>query len=157
MAITIQQDATEYSLFKSVNCSTCFGWYFTHHQELITLYLQCLALMTPVLLPVMNVTGRDVQSRSRQVAGSSTGAIKARYCRYSVMSSWWWVKYHPKHVKQLIDLNKLYSIASCCIIISILYDARSIEHKINFPSCPSLISFLNSCAQESVWFSQYSD
>jgi len=27
MAIIIQQDATEYSLFKSVNCSTCFGWY----------------------------------------------------------------------------------------------------------------------------------
>ena len=24
MAIIIQQDATEYSLFKSVNCSTCF-------------------------------------------------------------------------------------------------------------------------------------
>ena len=29
VAIIIQQDATEYSLFKSVNCSTCFGWYFT--------------------------------------------------------------------------------------------------------------------------------
>ena len=27
MAIIIQQDATVYSLFKSVNCSTCFGWY----------------------------------------------------------------------------------------------------------------------------------
>ena len=27
MAIIIQQDATEYSLFKSVNRSTCFGWY----------------------------------------------------------------------------------------------------------------------------------
>ena len=28
MAKIIQQDATEYSLFKSVNCSTCFEWYF---------------------------------------------------------------------------------------------------------------------------------
>ena len=27
MAVIIQQDATEYSLFKSVNCSTFFGWY----------------------------------------------------------------------------------------------------------------------------------
>jgi len=27
MAIIIQQDATIYSLFKPVNCSTCFGWY----------------------------------------------------------------------------------------------------------------------------------
>jgi len=27
MAIIIQQDVTEYSLFKSVSCSTSFGWY----------------------------------------------------------------------------------------------------------------------------------
>jgi len=57
MSIIIQKDATEYSLFKSVNCSTCFGWYFTHLQELITLYLQYLVLMRPVLLPVVYVAG----------------------------------------------------------------------------------------------------
>ena len=68
MAIIIQQNATEYILFKSVNCSTCFGWYFTHHQELITLYLQYLLLMKSVLLPVVNVAGRPDQPRSRQVA-----------------------------------------------------------------------------------------
>jgi len=34
MTIIIQQDTTEYILFTSVNCSSCFGWYFTHHQEL---------------------------------------------------------------------------------------------------------------------------
>ena len=73
MAIIIQQDVTKYSLFKSVNCSTCFGWYFIHHQELMTLYLQYLALMRPLLLPV--------------TTGSSNGLINARYCRYSVMSS----------------------------------------------------------------------
>jgi len=28
------------------------------------------------------------------------------------------VKYHPKHVEQLTDLNKLYSVASCYIIIA---------------------------------------
>jgi len=28
MTKIIQQDATTYSLFISVNCSTCFGWYF---------------------------------------------------------------------------------------------------------------------------------
>jgi len=63
--IIIQQDATEFSLFKSVSCSTCFGRYFTHHQELITLYQQYLALMRLVLLPVMNF---PVQPCSRQVA-----------------------------------------------------------------------------------------
>jgi len=73
LAIIIQQDVTEYSLFKSVNCSTCFGWYFNHHQELMTLYLQYLALMRLLLLPV--------------TTGSSNGLINARYCRYSVMSS----------------------------------------------------------------------
>ena len=29
-----------------------------------------------------------------------------------------WVKYHPKHVELLTDLNKLYSVASCWIIIA---------------------------------------
>jgi len=63
MAIITQKDGTEYSLFKSFTCSTCFGWYFTHHQELITLYLQYLALIRPVLPPVVNA-----QPRLRQVA-----------------------------------------------------------------------------------------
>jgi uncharacterized protein YbdZ (MbtH family) len=49
MAIIIQQVATEYSLFKSVNCSKCFGWHFTHHQQIITLCLQYLAFMRPLL------------------------------------------------------------------------------------------------------------
>ena len=34
-----------------------------------------------------------------------------------------------KHVEQLTDLNQLYSVATYWIIIAILYDARSIEHK----------------------------
>ena len=59
MAIIIQQDATECSLCEYVNWSTCFGWYFTHQQELITLYLQYLALMSPVLVHVVNVVERD--------------------------------------------------------------------------------------------------
>jgi len=68
MEIIIQQDATEYNLFKSVNRSICFGWYFTHHQELITLYLQYLALLRPLLLPVVSVAGRGFQPRSRHEA-----------------------------------------------------------------------------------------
>ena len=30
-------------------------------------------------------------------------------------------KYHPKHVEQLTDINKLYAVASCRIIIAINY------------------------------------
>ena len=48
------------------------------------------------------------------------------------------MKYHQKHVEQLTDLNKLYSVASCWIIIAILYDARSTEHKMYFCSYSSL-------------------
>jgi hypothetical protein len=34
----------------SGNCSTCFGWYFTHHQKRKQLYLQHLVFVTPLLL-----------------------------------------------------------------------------------------------------------
>jgi len=49
----------------------------THHQKLISLYLQYLALLRPLLLPVVNVTF---------TTGSSNGLNNARYCRYSDMS-----------------------------------------------------------------------
>jgi hypothetical protein len=75
VAIIIQQDAAKYSLFKSVNCSTCFGWCFTDHQELITLYLQHLALLRPLLLPVVSVAGweftwRQVAVQALLIAGT---------------------------------------------------------------------------------------
>jgi len=40
-------------------------------------------------------------------------------------------RYHPKHVEQFADINKLYIVASCRIIIDILRDTRTIEHKIH--------------------------
>ena len=108
MAIIMQQDTTEYSLFQSVSCSTP----------------SCPATFTTV---------------------RCAGLINARYCRYSVLSSWWWVKYHPKHVHQLTDWNKLYSVASLSIIIAILYDARSIEHKILVYVCKKALFRRCSC------------
>jgi len=74
MPIVVQQDATIYSLFISVNRSTCFGWYLlpssgapvivstasgisktvnvsggisSLHQELLSFYPQHLALVKP--------------------------------------------------------------------------------------------------------------
>jgi len=38
------------------------GGISTHHQELISLYLQHLALMRLLLLPVVKVAGRDIPS-----------------------------------------------------------------------------------------------
>jgi len=97
MAIIIQQDATENTLFKSVNCSTHFGWYFTYRQELITLYCT-------TTFHERGWTGTG-SSPATFTTGSSTGLINARYCRHSVMSFWWWVKYHPKHVEQFDRLK----------------------------------------------------
>ena len=71
--IYIQQDATLHSLFISGNCSTCFGWYLTHNQERIQLYLQHLVFVRPLLLP------------AAIVAGSSNGLTNTRCCRYSCM------------------------------------------------------------------------
>jgi len=73
------------------------GGIFTHHQELIS------------LLPVVDMARREVpvQPRSRQVA-----VIRAP-------DDGW--KYHPKHVEQFADINKLYIVASCWIIIDTHY------------------------------------
>jgi hypothetical protein len=39
----------------------------------------------------------------------------------------WW-KYHPKHVEQFTDINKLCKVASCWIYIGILLGAHPILH-----------------------------
>jgi len=54
------------------------GGISTHHQELMSLYPQYLALLIPLLLLVVSVTF---------TTGISNGLINARYCRYSDMSS----------------------------------------------------------------------
>jgi len=90
------------------------GGISTHHQELITLYLQYLALMWPVLLPVVNV-----QPRSRQVAVTVTLMPDTVDTMLWAPDNGW--KYHPKHVEQLTDMNKLYTVASCRIIIATNY------------------------------------
>ena len=56
------------------------GGICTHHQ-LISVYLQYLVLLGPLLLPVVRMSGWELLT-----AGSSTGLNNARYCRYSDMS-----------------------------------------------------------------------
>jgi hypothetical protein len=82
-------------------------------------------------------------------AGSSNGVTNTRCCRYSCVHSWWWVevllllaagssngeipdavhtvvctsddgwRYHPKHVEQFPDTNKLCKVAYCWIYIGL--------------------------------------
>ena len=56
VSIIIQQDGIMYSLFISATALHVSDGISTHHQELISLYLQYLALMRPLQLPVVRVT-----------------------------------------------------------------------------------------------------
>jgi len=92
----------------------------TRHQELISLYLQHLALI-PLLPPVVNVTGWEVSSHPVTfTTGSSNGINSARYCRYSDMSSWWWLEIPPETC-WAVCRHKLYIVASCWILIDTYY------------------------------------
>jgi len=105
VAIIVQQDATVYSLFISANCSTLFGWY---------LHPSPGARVT--VSTVSGITERDwmgtavaIQSRSRQVA--VTVSIMPDIVNTVILDlddGW---RYHPKHVEQFADINKLYSVA----------------------------------------------
>jgi hypothetical protein len=77
----------------------------THHQERIQLYLQHLAFVRPLLLPA---------------------AIAAVDTVVHAPDDGW--RYHPKHVQQLPDINKMCNVASCCIYIGILLGAQYILH-----------------------------
>ena len=78
----------------------------THHHELISLYLQYLALLRPILLPVVHVTGW-------YTTGSSNGLSNVRYCRYSDKSSWWWVEIPPETCRAVCRYK--YTVY-CCIL-----------------------------------------
>jgi hypothetical protein len=63
MSIIIERDATIYSLFISVNCSTCFGWY-PHPLSGAHVTVSTASGISRE----GDWTGTPVQSRSQQVA-----------------------------------------------------------------------------------------
>ena len=159
MAIIIQQDATIYSSFISVNCSACFGWYL-HPSSGARIIVSTVSGINETV--TATCPERDWMGTSSHpfTTGSSNGLINTGYCRYNDTSSWWWVeippetcsavvpiqsrsrqvavtvslmpntvdaviwapddgwRYHPKNVEQFTDINKLYIVASCWIIIA---------------------------------------
>ena len=103
--IYIQQDVTLRSLFISGNCSTCFGWYLHPSSGAHTTVSTASGTCQTVLLP----------------AGSSTvwqvpDAVDTVVCAPD--DGW---RYHPKHVEQFPEINKLRNVASCWIYIRILH------------------------------------
>jgi len=99
--IYIQQDATLHSLFISGNCSTCFGWYFHPSSGAHT----------------------TVSTASGICHTVTATAVDTVVCAPD--DGW---KYHPKHVEQFPDINKLCNVASCWIYIGILLEAHCILH-----------------------------
>ena len=81
------------------------------------MYLQHLILVKPFLLP------------AAIAAGSSNGFTDTVVC--APYDGW---RYHPKHVEQFRDRNKLCYVASCWIYIGINYIKVTInEYRIQFP------------------------
>jgi len=81
------------------------GGISTHYLELTSLYLQYLALLGPLLLLVVNMA----VAVTVHVMPDTVGTVI-----WAPDDGW---KYHPKHVEQFTDINKLYIVVSCWIII----------------------------------------
>jgi len=86
------------------------GGISTHHQELKTLYLQYLVLLSPLRYLLWTFT---------------TGSVTVSIMPDTVDTVIWalddvW-RYHPKHVQQFADINKLYIVASWWTIIDTYY------------------------------------
>jgi len=93
VSIIVQQDATIYSSFISANCSTCFGWYLNPSSG--------------AHITVSTVSGiiETVTATCRERDWMGTAVPDEGF------------RYHPKHVERFADINKLYIVAPCSIII----------------------------------------
>jgi hypothetical protein len=95
----------------------------THHQERIQLYLQRLVFVTPLLLSAAIV---EELEQVWVCCGWRTQIPDAVDTVVCARDDGW--KYHPKHVEQFPDINKLCNVASCWIYIRILLGAHPILH-----------------------------
>jgi hypothetical protein len=82
------------------------GGTFTHNQERIQLYLRHLVFVTPLPLPAAIVTAVAVWQ--------IPDAVDTGVCAPD--DGW---RYHPKHVEQFPDKNKVRNVASCWIYLYI--------------------------------------
>jgi hypothetical protein len=144
----IQQDVKLHSLFISGNCSTCFGWYFNPssgaHTTLSiasgiyhTVTAICrfcgrvgtgLSVLWVVYATHSTLKPLPTLPRQRQIAVTVwqiPDAVDTVVCAPDDG-----LKYHPKHVEQFPDINKVCDVASCWIYeyTGILLGARPILH-----------------------------
>jgi hypothetical protein len=134
--IYIQQDATLHILFISGNCYTCFGWYFSSssgaHTTVSTASGICHTVTAICRYRGRVETGLSVVwvayathstlkpvptlPRKRQLAVTVLWQIPDAVDTVVCAPDDGW-KYHPKHVEQFPDMNKLCNIASCWIYL----------------------------------------
>jgi len=106
------------------------GGVSTHHQELISLYLQYLALVRPWL---------DGNCSSHPV-NVSIMPDTVDTVIWAPDDGW---RYHPKQVQQFADINKLFIVASCWIIIATYYAMLGLLNIISYCNCATSFYGLN--------------
>jgi hypothetical protein len=94
--IIIRRDATIYSLFISVNCSTCFGWYLHPSSG------------AHVTVSTASGVSKTVTATFRERDWTGTEFLSDTVI-WAPDDGW---RYHPKHVEQFTVINKLYIVAS---------------------------------------------
>jgi hypothetical protein len=98
------QDAMLHSLFISGNYSTCFGWYF-HPSSGAHTTVSTASGVCHTVTAIYRYRGR---------VGTGLSVLWVAYATHSTVvcapdDGW---KYHPKHVEQFPDINKLCNITS---------------------------------------------
>jgi hypothetical protein len=136
ISVNIQQEATLHNLFISGNCSTCFGWHF-HPSSGANKTVSTPSGICHTVTAICRYRGR---------VGTGLSVLWVAYTTHSTQTgsnSVWQIpdavdtvlcppddgcKYHPKHVEQFPDINKLWNVASCWKYIGILLGAHPILH-----------------------------
>ena len=91
----------------------------THHQERTQLYLQHLVFVTPYCYLPLSRRSWNSSISSMTAAGSNNDVTNTRCCNTVLCAPDDGWRYHPKHVEQFPDINKLCKVASCWIYIGI--------------------------------------
>jgi hypothetical protein len=117
--VILIQDDGKCPKFVSLTPENCFTVIITE-RKLICLKLEMRFTRTLVLC-----------NCSTTAKGRRDGLTSARCCNYSYMCSWWWVELPPEtcRASSLHKYNKLYIVASCGQLLTLIHGARIYEHK----------------------------
>ena len=139
--IYIQQEATLHSLFISGNCSTCFGWYLHPssgaHTTVSTASGTCQTVMdtNKLLIKCMWVSlDTHIHFISNLFVSITVWQVPDVVDTVVCAPDDGW-RYHPKHVEQFPEINKLCNVVSCWVYIRIPFLA--------FQMLPYSCSFLS--------------